>query len=205
MTIACHLALRWQVGTALQVYGLRAIDIPLLVALAFGGVPVLIALVVKLLRGEFGSDLLAGISIVTSVLLGEYLAGTLVVLMLSGGEALEAYAVRSASSVLAALARAYALRRPPQAGRGMSPTWRSDAVGRRRHAGGLPARNLPGGRHRGRRPRRDGRVVPHRRAVPDVQGAGSAVLSGAINGDTALTIRADKLAVDLALRQESCR
>src|SRR5208282_3149509 len=36
--------------------------------------------------------------------LGEYLAGTLVVLMLSGGEALEAYAVRSASSVLAALA-----------------------------------------------------------------------------------------------------
>ena len=40
-----------------------------------------------------------------SVLLGEYLAGSLVVLMLSGGEALEAYAVRSASSVLEALAR----------------------------------------------------------------------------------------------------
>jgi heavy metal translocating P-type ATPase len=39
------------------------------------------------------------------VLLHEYLAGTLVVLMLSGGEALEAYAVRSASSVLRALAR----------------------------------------------------------------------------------------------------
>src|SRR5581483_3296058 len=52
----------------------------------------------------FGSDLLAGISIVTSVLLGQYLAGTLVVLMLSGGQALEAYAVRSASSVLEALA-----------------------------------------------------------------------------------------------------
>src|SRR5262249_52651700 len=34
-----------------------------------------------------------------------YLAGTFVVLMLSGGEALEAYAVRSASSVLEALAR----------------------------------------------------------------------------------------------------
>ncbi len=38
-------------------------------------------------------------------MLGEYLAGTLVVLMLSGGQALEAYAVRSASSVLEALAR----------------------------------------------------------------------------------------------------
>src|SRR5581483_7955816 len=36
---------------------------------------------------------------------GEYLAGSLVVLMLSGGEALEAYAVRSASSILEALAR----------------------------------------------------------------------------------------------------
>src|SRR5206468_2640743 len=38
-------------------------------------------------RREFGSDLLAGISIVASVLLGEYLAGSVVVLMLSGGEA----------------------------------------------------------------------------------------------------------------------
>jgi P-type E1-E2 ATPase len=49
--------------------------------------------------------LLAGISIVTSVLLGEYLAGSIVVLMLSGGEALESYALKSASSVLAALAQ----------------------------------------------------------------------------------------------------
>ena len=59
----------------------------------------------KLLKREFGSDLLAGISIVTSVLLGEYLAGSIVVLMLSGGEALESYALKSASSVLAALAQ----------------------------------------------------------------------------------------------------
>src|SRR5690606_33650551 len=54
---------------------------------------------------RFGSDLLAGISIVTAVLLGEYLAATLVVLMLSGGAALESFAVRRASSVLDALAR----------------------------------------------------------------------------------------------------
>ena len=40
----------------------------------------------------------------TAVLLGEYLAGTFVVLMLSGGEALEGYAVRRASSALRALA-----------------------------------------------------------------------------------------------------
>ena len=62
-----------------------------------GGLPIVVELLVKLVQREFGSDLLAGISIVTSVLLGEYLAGTLVVLMLSGGEALESYAVRSAA------------------------------------------------------------------------------------------------------------
>ena len=45
------------------------------------------------------------ISIVTSVLLREYLAGSIVVPMLSGGEALENYALRNASSVLRALAK----------------------------------------------------------------------------------------------------
>ncbi len=62
---------------------------------------------------DFGSDLLAGISIVTSVLLGEYLAGTLVVLMLSGGESIEGLAVRSAASVLQALARRMPRGAPP--------------------------------------------------------------------------------------------
>jgi hypothetical protein len=54
---------------------------------------------------HFGSDLLAGISIVTSAVLGEFLAGSIVVLMLSGGTALEEYAIRRASSVLGALAK----------------------------------------------------------------------------------------------------
>ncbi|MFO0803460.1 MAG: hypothetical protein U0791_10110 [Gemmataceae bacterium] len=38
-------------------------------------------------------------------MLGEYLAGTLVMLMLSGGKTLEAYAVRRASSALDTLTR----------------------------------------------------------------------------------------------------
>lgn len=46
------------------------------------------------MKREFGSDLLGGISIITSVLLGEYLAGAIIVLMLSGGEALKTYALR---------------------------------------------------------------------------------------------------------------
>ena len=80
-------------------------QIPLLATLVFGGIPLVYELTKNLLRREFGSDLLAGISIVTSVLLDEYLAGAIVVLMLSGGEALENYALRNASSVLSALAK----------------------------------------------------------------------------------------------------
>ena len=57
-------------------------DLPLVIMLVLGGVPLVWDLLTKLAQGTFGSDLLAGISIVTSVVLGEYLAGVLVVLML---------------------------------------------------------------------------------------------------------------------------
>jgi heavy metal translocating P-type ATPase len=77
----------------------------LIAVLLIGGTPLVIDLVRKAVAGNFGSDLLAGISIVTSVILGEYLAGSIVVLMLSGGTALEEYATRRASSVLSALAK----------------------------------------------------------------------------------------------------
>lgn len=86
-------------------------DIPLYIVLTVGGVPLVWELLKKLIRRDFGSDLLAGIAIVTAVILGEYLAGSLVVLMLSGGEALESLALKQASSVLSALAK----RMPSQA------------------------------------------------------------------------------------------
>jgi hypothetical protein len=64
------------------------------------GVPLVLSHALELLRREFGSDLLAGVSIVAAVLLQEYLAGAFVVLMLSGGEALEAFALGGAPSVV---------------------------------------------------------------------------------------------------------
>ncbi|NOS72600.1 MAG: cadmium-translocating P-type ATPase [Verrucomicrobia bacterium] len=100
VAILSHLVLRFGVRTTPATF-----HIPLLVTLVLGGLPLLYDLLRKLLKREFGSDLLGGISIITSVLLGEYLAGSIIVLMLSGGEALESYALRSASSVLAALAK----------------------------------------------------------------------------------------------------
>lgn len=190
--IAAHLWLRFAVRTDPDTH-LAAY--PLYAALLLGGVPLVAGLVAALVRGEFGSDLLAGISIITSSLLGEYLAGTLVVLMLSGGQALEGYAVRRASSALAALAR------------------RAPSIAHRRQSGGVadvpldavvvgdtlvvfPHETCPV----------DGTVVEGHGSMDESyltgepyrlpKAPGAAVLSGAVNGETALTVRAERRPAD---------
>jgi cation transport ATPase len=80
-------------------------QVPLIVVLIIGGVPLLIPLTQKLFAREFGSDHIAGISIITSIILDEYLVAVIVILMLSGGTALEQFASRRASSVLDAIAK----------------------------------------------------------------------------------------------------
>jgi heavy metal translocating P-type ATPase len=193
--ICIHLLLRFAIRAEGTVFGLPAADVPLIVALVLGGLPLLLELLLKLLRREFGSDLLAGLAIVTSVLLGEYLAGTLVVLMLSGGEALESYAVRSASSVLAALAR----RMPSVAHRkraGRIEDAALDAVAVGDTVVVFPHETCPV----------DGTVVEGHGTMDESyltgepyrisKAPGASVLSGAVNGEGALTIRADRLAVD---------
>src|SRR5574342_1064706 len=81
VAIALHLVLRFALHAAAPFHGMPAHELPLICALVFGGIPLVGELLLKLFRFQFGSDLLAGISIVTSVLLHEYLADTLVVLM----------------------------------------------------------------------------------------------------------------------------
>lgn len=169
--------------------------IPLLITLGLGGLPLLYDLLRKLLKREFGSDLLGGISIVTSVLLGEYLAGSIIVLMLSGGEALESYALRSASSVLAALAK----RMPSVAHRKRESAITDVALAEVAVGDTLviyPHDICPV----------DG-VVTEGHGVMDesyltgepfqiTKTAGSTVISGAINGESVLTIRTTQLAAD---------
>jgi heavy metal translocating P-type ATPase len=70
-----------------------------------GALPLVYELSKRIIKFEFGSDILAIIAIITAALLGEYYAGLIVVLMLSGGEALEAYASQKASFALQALAK----------------------------------------------------------------------------------------------------
>ncbi|HQY89040.1 MAG TPA: hypothetical protein PK402_10295, partial [Tepidisphaeraceae bacterium] len=98
--IIAHLVLRFGFHTS-ETWS----RVPLWLVLVIGGGPLIFKLLVKAFHREFGADFLALISIVTSVILGEYLAGSIIVLMLSGGEALEAFALRNASSALRALAR----------------------------------------------------------------------------------------------------
>jgi heavy metal translocating P-type ATPase len=76
----------------------------LLLIIVIGGVPLLIETARQLWRREFGVDVIAILAIAGSAALGQYLAGAIIVLMLSGGEALEAFALRRASSSLSALA-----------------------------------------------------------------------------------------------------
>lgn len=57
----------------------------------------------SLRRGEFGLDLIAALAMGTALLFGENLAGAIVALMFTGGEALEAYAQRRAAREMSAL------------------------------------------------------------------------------------------------------
>ena len=180
-------------------FGLRQPEhiarLPLLAAFVIGGTPLVYELLVKLWKREFGSDLLAGISIITSLLLGEYLAGVIVILMLAGGEALENYALRSASSVLAALAKRMPSVAHRQRGAAVSDiTLAEIAVDDTLLI--YPHDICPV----------DG-VVTDGHGVMDesyltgepfqiTKTAGSIVISGAINGESPLTIRVTKRAAD---------
>lgn len=188
--IVVHLVLRFGAASAREYSTL-----PLFATLVLGGIPLLVQLAKRLMAGQFGSDLLAGASIVTAALLKEYLVASVVVLMLSGGSALEQYATRRAASVLNALAK------------------RMPRVAHRKNLSGLVDVSLDeisiGDRLI---------VLPHEICPVDgtvVEGhgtmdesyltgepflisktPGSDVFSGAINGQSALTLNVGRLPVD---------
>ena len=78
-------------------------DAVFLITLIVGGIPLVYQTVRGIVRGRFAADIVASLAIVTALVLGQYFAGVVVVLMQSGGEALEAYAMQRASSSLEAL------------------------------------------------------------------------------------------------------
>lgn len=169
--------------------------IPLYAVLVFGGIPLVTNIARKLIRGELGADLLAGISIIVSASMGQYLVGSILVLMLSGGAALERFAAGRASSVLDALAK-----RMPKKAHRMQEAALKDistaeiAIGDKLVV--LPHEFCPV----------DGIVVEGHGTMDESyltgepflisKTPGSWVISGAVNGEHALVIVAEKLAAD---------
>lgn len=169
--------------------------LPLQIVMWISVVPVTFQVARKALKNDFGADILAVIALLTSLALAEYLAGTLIVLMLSGGAVLEQYAVRKASSVLEALAR-----RMPSIAHRKHGTKIEDTAISDIQIGDLVV------------------VFPHETAPVDgtvreghgnmdesyltgepyqiAKAPGAAVMSGAINGETVLVIEAEKRAID---------
>jgi heavy metal translocating P-type ATPase len=167
----------------------------LVLVLAAGGLPLVLRLALRAMRASFGSDFLAAVSIVAAAALHQYLAGAVVVLMLAGGGALESYAVAEATAVLRALA-------------GRVPT-----RAHRRQGGALhdvPVADIAAGDELAVLPHEicpvDGTVVDGHGAMDEAyltgepyviaKGPGAMVLSGAINGESALIVRATRVAAD---------
>lgn len=168
---------------------------PLYLTLFLGGGILVFDLMRKLVNFNFGSDLLAGMSIITAILLEEYLAGSLVVLMLSGGETLENYAIRTASRMLEVLAK----RAPTTAHRKKSDFIEDISVEKIAIGDTIlifPHEICPV----------DGEVISGNGVMDESyltgepflisKAPGTGVLSGSINGDASLTIKATKLAQD---------
>jgi len=182
--------------TALKpIYTIAPQDIPLLIVIVVCGIPLVFQILWKLYNRIFGADILAALAIVVGVYLGQYLAVTIVMLMLATGQMLEAYALRRASSVLLALAE-----RMPSMVHLKIDTKIEEA----------PLEKVRIGNHIV--------IYPHETCPVDgivLQGHGSmdesyltgepylvsktpgaSVISGAINGEEMLVIRADKLPQD---------
>ena len=170
--------------------------------LVLGGAPVVYGTVRGALRGHLAADLVATLSIVTSAVLQHPLPGLIVVLMQTGGEGLERYAAGRASRAVRELEDAaprLAHRLIPADGDGAAGVV-EDVEAEEVRAGDLllvrPGELVPcdgivtEGRSHVDTARITGEPMP-RTAV-----AGSLLLSGFVNGDAPLTMRATRPATE---------
>lgn len=152
-------------------------------------IPLLINMINTLRGGHFGVDVLAATAIITSVILGQYWAAIVIVLMLIGGESLEKYAERRAKKELTTLLS----RRPKEAhllkGRKVVDIKASD-VKPSDKLSILPGEVVPV----------DAVIVEGTtsidessltgESVPVTKGVGDTILSGSVNLDGVLTVKA---------------
>ncbi|MEJ6555000.1 heavy metal translocating P-type ATPase [Microbacterium esteraromaticum] len=156
-----------------------------------------------ILRAHFGLDILALIAMIATLLVGEYIASLVIVLMLSGGEALEDYASRRAARDLTAL-----LDRSPQTAHVLDES--ADSAPR-----DVPVDEVVQGMELLVRPSEivpvDGVLLSAHasfdessltgESVPVSREAGDEVLSGVVNGSNAVRIRALRRSADSQYQQ----
>ncbi|MDB5166367.1 MAG: heavy metal-translocating P-type ATPase, Cd/Co/Hg/Pb/Zn-transporting [Candidatus Saccharibacteria bacterium] len=106
----CFALLSSAVALGLDLAGFdKAAHIILIIVASVVLIPLLWGMVEDLRNGKYGVDILAATAIITALVMGEYWAAIVIVLMLTGGESLEDYAEHRAKSELDAL-----LSRAPQ-------------------------------------------------------------------------------------------
>ena len=169
----------------------------LLVAIAGGcmALVMLVDMIKTLRRGQYGVDLLAIVAIVTTLLVGDYWASLMILIMLTGGESLEEYASRQAGRELRELLD----NSPQEAHLKKGEDWVD-----------VPVDDVAIGDIILVKPNEvipiDGVVVQGETSVNESSLTGESllvdktlndeVLSGSINGDNAIRIKASRLAKD---------
>lgn len=154
-----------------------------------------------IMRGHWGLDILAVTAIVATVLVNEYVASIVIVLMLTGGEALEDYAAGRAKRELNAL-----LQKSPQSAHRLLPDGAIEEIPATEVAigdtlllrpaeivpvdGELLGGDLPEGGVAFDESSLTGESMPVQRV------AGDPVMSGAVNGQSAVQIRATATAAN---------
>ena len=160
-----------------------------LVGLVITGTPVVLQTVRGMLKGRFAADIVALLAIIASVALLQPLPGLVVVLMQTGGEALERYAEGRASRAVRELEEA-----APRTAHRLNGSEIQDVSAEEIRPGDLllvrPGELVPcdgvviEGRSHVDTSRLTGEAVPLRAT------AGASVMSGSVNGEGMLTLRA---------------
>ncbi|WP_110590430.1 heavy metal translocating P-type ATPase [Microbacterium suaedae] len=193
----------------LILHGVGAADAGRWIATGFVAVIVawtVVGMVRDVIRGHVGLDILAVVAMVATLAVGEYIASLIIVLMLSGGEALEDFAGRRAKRDLSALLdrsprTAHVLRDPQAEGSDEVRDIPVDEVS----VGDLllvrPSEIVPV----------DGTLLTDTasfdessltgESMPVTREAGGEVLSGAVNGSRAVRIRAVRTSADSQYQQ----
>lgn len=160
----------------------------------------LVGMIKSIKRGDYGVDLLAIMAVVATLSVSEYWAAMVILVMLTGGDALEDYAARKANSELKSL-----LDNSPQQAHLISDGGTSD----------VSVNDLKVGDHILVKPGElvpvDGKIIEGSTTVDESSLTGEAkpiskavddeVMSGSVNGDQSFTMQATKRAADSQYQQ----